>query len=307
MKKNNRSKRDVNGVLLFNKPQGITSNDVLQKIKRIFNARKAGHTGSLDKPATGMLPLCFGEATKFTTYLLNADKHYIARCKLGVTTTTGDQAGEILSESVVPKLTSRRLEAVLEKFKGEIQQIPPMYSAIKQNGQRLYELAYQGKEVERAPRSITIYDIELIAFDDDEFEIRVHCSKGTYIRTLVEDIGNDIGCGAHITRLIRNGVSNFTGDQMVSLETILECAEQGNEALDNLLLPVDSIIEDMPEVTLNGAITRYIENGQAVMVPQAPTEGLLRIYNENHDFIGIGEVLDDGRVAPKRLINLQSA
>ncbi|NNE37342.1 MAG: tRNA pseudouridine(55) synthase TruB, partial [Gammaproteobacteria bacterium] len=301
------SKRDVHGVLLLDKPQGITSNDVLQKVKRIFNAKKAGHTGSLDKPATGLLPLCFGEATKFTTYLLNADKHYISKCKLGVITSTGDQAGEVIAESEVPGLSSQTLQAVLEDFRGEIQQVPPMYSAIKQNGQRLYKLAYQGKEVERPPRAISIYDIELLSFQDDEFEIKVHCSKGTYIRTLVEDIGNRIGCGAHITQLIRTGVSKFTSDEMVSMQTILDCAEQGNEALDELLLPIDSIIGDMPEVTLNGSITRYIENGQPVMVPQAPTEGLIRIYNEKHDFIGIGEVLDDGRVAPKRLVNLPPA
>jgi len=307
MGRNNRFGRDVHGVLLLDKPQGITSNDVLQKVKRIFNAKKAGHTGSLDKPATGLLPLCFGEATKFTTYLLNADKLYMAKCKLGVTTTTGDQAGDVTAQLDVPRLSHRKLQSVIDSFRGDIQQVPPMYSAIKQNGQRLYELAYQGKEVERPARAVTIYDIELVSFNEDEFEINVHCSKGTYIRTLVEDIGNKIGCGAHITRLYRNGVSKFTSDQMVSMETILERANHGNEALDDLLLPIDSIIGDMPQVTLNGAITRYIENGQPVMVPQAPTEGYLRIYNENHDFIGIGEVLDDGRVAPKRLVNLSSA
>jgi tRNA pseudouridine55 synthase len=289
---------------LLDKPSGMTSNDVLQKVKRLFNARKAGHTGSLDKPATGLLPLCFGEATKFTSYLLNADKHYLAKCKLGIMTTTGDRAGEVVSRSDVPELSEEKLRSVIDGFKGDIQQVPPMYSAIKHDGQRLYELAYQGKVVERKPRDISIYDILLTAFDNDELEIKVHCSKGTYIRTLVKDIGNQLGCGAHIVELKRTGVSNFTAGEMISLEKLIESAKEAYEVLDAFLLPVDTIIKHIPEITLTGQVSRYIENGQAVMVPNAPTEGLIRIYNENHGFIGIGEILDDGRVAPKRLVNL---
>jgi len=299
-------RRDVNGVLLLNKPKGITSNDALQIVKRIYNAKKAGHTGSLDKPATGMLPLCLGEATKFTSYLLNADKHYIANCKLGVITTTADSTGDVIKTSDVPDLNEKKLRRVLSEFTGNIQQIPPMFSAIKRNGKRLYELAYEGKVVEREPREVSIYNIELISLSDDEFSISVHCSKGTYIRTLAEDIGNRIGCGGHILDLERTSVSYYSSKNMISMDDLYDCAETGEQELDKLLLPVDSIINDIPEITLTNSSTHYITNGQAVMVPHAPTEGLIKIYNENHDFMGVGEILEDGRVAPRRLVNLST-
>ncbi len=298
--------REMDGILLLDKPAGITSNDALQVSKRMYNAAKAGHTGSLDKPATGMLPLCFGEATKFTSYLLNADKHYLARCQLGAETTTGDAEGEIISTRDVPQsLTAADIVRVMQQFLGDIEQVPPMHSALKHKGQRLYKLAYQGIEVEREARTVTIYDLQLLDYANGQFGMQVHCSKGTYIRTLAEDIGKALGCGAHIISLRRTAVGPFH-QGMVSLDNLARMAEQGFEALDSLLLPVDAVIQDLPEICLSAVVSRYIGQGQPVMVPQAPTEGMLRIYDENHRFLGVGEVLDDGRIAPRRLVNTRS-
>ena len=305
-KRKNKRGRNVNGILLLDKPSGITSNDALQMLKRIFNARKAGHTGSLDKPATGLLPICFGEATKFTSYLLNADKHYIARCQLGIETTTGDAAGKITKTKKIPKLTIKQMSQLLSRYQGDIDQVPPMHSALKHKGQRLYKLAYQGIEVERQSRPVYIYSIKLLELNKDQMDIEVHCSKGTYIRTLVEDIGKDIGCGAHLLNLVRTGVGRFSQDEMINMETITELADKGQSNLDSTLLPIDSIITEMPKVTLMNSVSCYLEKGQAVIVPHAPTDGMLRIYNENQDFLGVAEVLEDGRIAPRRLVNLSS-
>jgi len=295
--------RDVHGILLLDKPAGITSNDVLQIIKRLYRAARAGHTGSLDKPATGMLPLCLGEATKFSSYLLNADKTYVSVAKLGVMTSTADAEGEILETRPVPELNQRQLEKVIAQFVGDIEQIPPMYSALKVDGQRLYKLAYQGLEVERKSRPVTIHKIDLLHFDEDSFEIQVRCSKGTYIRTLVENIGQALGCGAHVGSLRRISTGPFNEAQMVSMEIIENLSkEQGDAALDLLLVPVDSALEHLTEVNLTEEMAYHLCLGQAVSVPKAPTEGLLRIYDHEHAFIGIGTILDDGRVAPKRLL-----
>jgi tRNA pseudouridine55 synthase len=276
--------RDIDGILLLDKPAGITSNDALQIVKRMFNASKAGHTGSLDKPATGMLPLCFGEATKFTSYLLNAD-------------------GEVTQTRPVPeKLSAADINKVLNDFTGVISQVPPMHSALKHKGQRLYTLAYQGIEVERQPREVTIYSIRLTDFAGDRFGIEVHCSKGTYIRTLVEDIGKQLGCGAHITGLQRTAVGPFVSG-MMGLDELARLSEQGVQALDACLLPIDSVIQDLPEMTLSSSVARYLIQGQPVILPHAPTGGMLRIYDENRRFLGVAEVLDDGRIAPRRLVN----
>jgi tRNA pseudouridine55 synthase len=296
--------RDINGILLLDKPSGITSNDALQIVKRMYNASKAGHTGSLDRPATGMLPICFGEATKFTSYLLNADKHYMAQGRLGVTTTTGDADGEITATQAVPEsLSASDIRRILEQFKGEILQVPPMHSALKHKGQRLYTLAYQGIEVEREPRPVTIYDIELTDFTPPQFGIKVHCSKGTYIRTLVEDIGKQAGCGAHITSLVRTAVGPFK-QGMVSQADLARLSAEGFEALDSQLLPIDAVIQDLPEITLSGPVSRYLGQGQPVIVPHAPTTGMLRLYDQEHRFLGVAEVLDDGRIAPRRLVSV---
>ena len=298
--------RDVQGILLLDKPAGITSNDALQRIKRLYRAARAGHTGSLDKPATGMLPICLGEATKTSAYLLNADKTYVAVARLGVVTSTADAEGEILKTCSVPDFNQQDLEQVLAQFIGDIEQLPPMYSALKVDGQRLYKLAYQGVEVTRQPRPVSIHQIDLVNFDHVSLEIQVRCSKGTYIRTLVEDIGNVLGCGAHVSSLRRLSTGPFNEDQMVTMEHVEQQVEQGDDALDGLLMPVDSALEHLPLVELSEEATYYLCLGQAVRVSHAlaekPREELVRIYDQNRVFIGIGIIKDDGRVAPKRLL-----
>lgn len=295
--------RNLDGILLLDKPIGITSNQALQQVKNLFAARKAGHTGSLDKMASGLLPLCFGEATKFSGYLLQADKHYITDCRLGIRTATGDALGEILEEMPVPRYTISQVEDVLAKFRGETTQIPPMFSALKHQGKRLYELAYKGIEVDRQARRIVIHRLELIDFDGEVLRIVVHCSKGTYIRTLAEDIGRLLGCGAHVTMLRRTGAGPFREAGMHALEELQEVFTHGVESLDSLLLPLDAALQDLPELRLNALITGYIRDGHAVTAPRAPTSGMLRLYDEMGDFIGVGEILDDGRVEPRRLVS----
>lgn len=295
--------RPVNGILLLDKPAGITSNQALQHVKHLFQAQKAGHTGSLDKSATGLLPLCLGEATKFSAFLLEADKHYQAVCKLGAETATGDAEGEVTLQYDVPEFTRSEIESVLSMFIGEIQQVPPMYSALKQNGQPLYKLAYAGKEVKREARQIRIDEIVLEDFTADTISISVKCSKGTYIRTLAQDIGRKLGCGAYIKSLRRVASGPFLAEQMLSMSSLENLATQGTEELDKLLLPIDAVVAHMPSVNLLETVSYYLRQGQAVMVPHAPTDGMLRIYSENQRFLGIGEVLEDGRVAPKRLVN----
>jgi len=303
-RRKSRGGRDVHGLLLLDKPAGITSNEALQRVKRLFHARKAGHTGSLDKSATGLLPLCFGEATKFSSFLLDADKHYLANCRLGVQTSTGDAEGEVVKEQPVPELTAAQVEAALVPFRGDIKQVPPMHSALKHKGKRLYELAYQGIEVEREARPVTIYRLDLVDFDGRDFTIDVHCSKGTYIRTLGEDIGRELGCGGHVVSLRRIGSGPFREAEMVSLEDLETRAANGLEALDECLESMDMVLRDMPRVEMTHDVAYYLQQGQAVLVPNAPTEGLLRVYSDDSEFLGVGEVLDDGRIAPRRLVNL---
>ncbi len=295
--------RDINGILVLDKPAGMSSNGALQHVKRLYNANKAGHTGNLDVPATGLLPICLGEATKVSAYLLDSSKTYRARCRLGVTTTTGDANGEILVEKPVPILTETDIRQACTKFTGDIEQVPPMYSALKQNGKRLYELAYKGIEVERKARNITIHRIDLLDFKNNEFEIEVFCTKGTYIRTLAEDIGHDLACGAHILTLRRLGAGPFHESQMVTQAQLQAVAETGLEQLDKLLLPMDTALTDMPEIRLAEDVAFYLCQGQTVTVSGLPKSGRLRIYDHSANFLGLGEVTEDGRVAPKRLIN----
>jgi tRNA pseudouridine55 synthase len=295
--------RDVSGIIVLDKPAGMSSNGALQHVKRLYNANKAGHTGNLDVPATGLLPICLGEATKVSAYLLDSNKTYSARCKLGVTTTTADAVGEVLTNNTVPEISETDFKQVLNKFIGEIEQVPPMYSALKHNGKRLYELAYKGIEVERKARIITIHSIKLLDFNTDEFEIAVSCTKGTYIRTLAEDIGHELGCGAHILTLRRLGAGPFNESQMMTPVQLQEVAEQGFEQLDNLLLPMDIALVNFPEIRLSEDLAYYLCQGQTVMASGLPKSGRLRIYNKSAQFIGLGEVTDDGRLAPKRLIN----
>lgn len=294
--------RPVNGILLFDKPLGMTSNEALQKVKRDYYAAKAGHTGSLDPLATGLLPICFGDATKISAFLLDANKHYVVEAQLGVTTTTGDSEGEVASERPVEAYSEEVLDQALDGFRGDIEQIPPMYSALKHEGQRLYKLARAGKEVEREPRPVTIHAFDVMSRDGDRLTLDVKCSKGTYVRTLVEDLGEVLGCGAHVAGLRRLGVGPFNGDGMHTLDEISALgAERDNDTLDGLLLPVDAALTDWPEVQLTPDSAFYIRQGQPVLVPRAPTEGMVRLYQNEDEFIGIGEILDDGRVAPKRL------
>ncbi len=297
--------RNVSGVLLLDKPQGCSSNHILQKVKRLFGAAKAGHTGSLDPLATGMLPICFGEATKISAFLLDSDKRYHLTCQLGVTTTTGDAEGEVTETLDACSITEQDIKAVLPEFIGEIEQIPPMYSALKHNGERLYKLARQGIEVERKARKVTIYDIEYISLVKDEqqrvfLELEVSCSKGTYVRTLVEDIAKKLHSGAHITALRRLSVGPYSGE-MKTVEQLMTLAEQGNKVLDACLQPIDSGVAHWPDVHLGSDAAFYVKQGQAVMVPHAPTKGWVRIYDQDH-FLGLGEIQDDGMVAPRRMI-----
>ena len=293
--------RPVSGILLLDKPLGLSSNHALQRVKRLYDARKAGHTGSLDPLADGMLPICFGDATKLSAFLLDADKHYWFRVKLGETTATGDTEGEVLKVRPTDDVTPERIEQVLQKFIGEIEQLPPMYSALKHKGKRLYELAREGVEVEREPRKVRIHSLALGKVNLPEFELRVHCSKGTYVRTLAEDIGEALGCGAHVTALRRTGVGPYTGFEMFSMEMLEKTAEEGNPAIDRLLLPIDTALSEWPEVRVNADTAFYLKQGQAVLVPRAPTEGWVRIY-EGETFLAVGQVQEDGRIAPKRLM-----
>lgn len=297
--------RPVNGILLLDKPIGMTSNAALQVVKRLFGARKAGHTGSLDPLATGLLPICLGEATKVSAYLLDADKRYWVRIRLGVTTATGDADGEVLETSPVAAVDAARLEQVLAGLRGESDQVPPMYSALRHQGQRLYQLAREGIEVERAPRRITLHALEALAIEGDEIELAVHCSKGTYVRTLAEDIGAALGCGAHVIGLRRTGVGPYTEAGMLTLDALRDQAEaEGAQALDRHLLPIVSALAHWPQVRLSADAAYYLRQGQAVVVPRAPTSGWLCLFADDGAFIGVGQVQDDGRVAPRRLFNL---
>ncbi len=297
------SGRDVSGILLLDKPAGITSNAALQEVKRLYRARKAGHTGSLDPLATGLLPICLGNATRISAFLLDADKEYVVRVRLGEVTTTADAEGEVVERHDPSGVTREAVAAVLPRFRGRIEQLPPMYSAVKHKGERLYKLAREGVEVARKPRTITIHALELMGFDNPEFEIRVHCSKGTYVRTLAEDIGRALGVGAHVAGLRRTRVGPYGEEGMVGLDRIHELAEKGGpEALDALLLPIDTGLAQWPEVRLGPDSAYYLRQGQPVLVPKAPTEGWVRIYGADGEFIGVGEIDDDGRVAPRRLL-----
>jgi tRNA pseudouridine55 synthase len=293
-----RPKRQINGILLLDKPIGFSSNQALQKIKWLLKAAKAGHTGTLDPLATGLLPLCFGEATKFAHFLTDADKTYIATIKLGATTTTGDAEGEVLTTSPV-HVTRDEFEAACQQFTGEISQTPPMYSALKFEGKALYEYARAGVEIERKSRHVTIQNIEVNSFAGDVAVISVTCSKGTYIRTLAEDIGKQLGCGAHLIGLRRTATADYLIAQAVTLEQFEAMSEEERLAA---LAPPDSAVHYLPAITLDDDGAFYLMQGQAVWRSGAVPSGLLRLYNEQQVFLGLGELQDDGKIAPKRLM-----
>ena len=296
--------RPVDGILVLNKPIGISSNDAVQEAKRLFGAQKVGHTGSLDPLATGVLPLCFGEATKFSQFLLSSDKRYWATIKLGVTMNTGDADGEVVAEADASHITRNDIEAALDSFRGEIEQVPSMFSALKHNGQPLYKLARQGIEVERKARTVSVFSNELVDYQGDKLQLELHCSKGTYVRTIAEDLGNMLGVGAHVTALHRRSAGPFGESEMVTLDLLH--SERENGSLDKFLRPVASAVGQWPEVLLTEATAFYVRQGQPVLIPHAPTSGWVRLSEsgteEENSFLGVGEVLDDGRVAPRRLI-----
>lgn len=290
-------------MIVLDKPAGMSSSDAVQRVKRAFNARKVGHTGSLDPLATGVLPLCLGDATKFSQYLLNSDKRYLAHVRLGVSTDSGDADGEVLQEREVKGIDRSRLERALGAFRGEIEQVPSMFSAVKHHGKPLYKLARQGIEIERDARPVTIYRNDIVAFEGARLSLDIHCSKGTYVRTIAHDLGEALGCGAHVDALRRTQAGPYGEDDLATLEDI-ETA-RGEHRLDDLLRPVASTVGQWPEVALTGAPAFYLKQGQPVLVPHAPTTGWVRLVEgtaTEGTFIGVGEILDDGRVAPRRLI-----
>ena len=294
----------VDGLLLLNKPPGMTSNRALQIVRRLLNARKAGHTGSLDPSATGMLPLCFGEATKVCAYLLDADKTYRVTARLGSATDTGDADGAEIATAEVPELSLDEWDEIMQGFMGESMQIPPMYSALKKDGKRLYELARKGETVEREPRPIRIDQIRLLEAAGTRLVFRVSCSKGTYVRTLVEDIARQAGTVAHTVRLHRETVGQFRAEDMLDLATIEAQAEQDRDGLRASLLPPDEALTTIPSVELGEDEAQRFCGGQAIQVATGGENGLKRVYEAGRRFLGVGELSVDGELAPRRVFNL---
>ncbi len=309
-----RKGRAINGVLLLDKPYEMSSNHALQAVKRIYFAQKAGHTGALDPLATGMLPICLGEGTKFSQFLLDTDKTYQVTAKLGVRTTTSDADGEVVSEKPVD-ISAEQLATALDSFRGTTKQVPSMYSALKYQGQPLYKYAREGIEVPREARDITVFNLELLRFEGDEVELNIHVSKGTYIRTIVDDLGELLGCGAHVAELRRSAVGNYPIDKMVTLadlEALLAEAQSKeispSELLDPLLLPMNSAVEGMPCVYVDDMSANFLRHGNPVQAYNAPLDGSVQVYigedehDANAEFIGVGIIDDDGLVAPKRIV-----
>ena len=294
----------VDGLLLLNKPPGMTSNRALQIVRRLLNAKKAGHTGSLDPSATGMLPLCFGEATKVCAYLLDADKTYRVTARLGSATDTGDADGTEIATADVPELSFEEWDAVLQGFVGESMQVPPMYSALKKDGKRLYELARKGETVEREPQPVRIDQIRLLEAAGKRLVFRVACSKGTYVRTLVEDIAKKAGTVAHTLRLHRETVGCFRAEDMQDLATVAAQAEQDRQALRDNLLPADEALTGFAAVEVDKGVGQKFCGGQAVQAAAGQENGLVRVYVAGGRFLGVGELSGDGQLAPRRVFNL---
>lgn len=297
--------RDVHGVFLLDKPQGVSSNDIMQKVKRLFKANKAGHTGALDPLATGMLPICLGEATKFSQFLLDSDKRYVVIAKLGERTDTSDAEGQVVQSREVNVAEADILSA-LSAFRGEILQVPTMFSALKHNGKPLYEYARAGITVEREARPITIFELKFIDYQAPFLTLEVHCSKGTYIRTLVDDLGEALGCGAHVTMLRRLAVADYPIEEMMPIEDLALLADSfPNSELDRLLLPMDTAVASLPQLNLTAEQTKAVGFGQRVKFenPQA-LSGLVRLFSENGQFLGIAEITAGNIIRPNRMVNL---
>ena len=303
MSKPRKRGRDIHGVFLLDKPQGMSSNDIMQKVKRIFQANKAGHTGALDPLATGMLPICLGEATKFSQFLLDADKRYLVTAKLGERTDTSDAEGQIVETRDVNVETSEILTA-LEQFRGDILQVPTMFSALKHNGKPLYEYARQGITVEREARPITIFELNFIEYNAPYLTLEVHCSKGTYIRTLVDDLGEALGCGAHVTMLRRTAVADYPTEKMLDWHALQSLAEQQDLALlDALLLPMDTAVAKLPALTLNENQTQGIGFGQRIKFDNPNRlQGQVRLFSHEHRFLGVAMIDENNVIRPQRLV-----
>ncbi|WGE89951.1 tRNA pseudouridine(55) synthase TruB [Actinobacillus arthritidis] len=297
--------RDVHGVFLLDKPQGMSSNDILQKVKRLFQANKAGHTGALDPLATGMLPICLGEATKFSQFLLDSDKRYQVTAKLGERTDTSDAEGQVVETRAV-NVGEAEIIAALEQFRGDILQVPTMFSALKHNGKPLYEYARQGITVEREARPITIFELDFIEYSAPYLTLEVHCSKGTYIRTLVDDLGEALGCGAHVTVLRRLAVANYPIDAMMSYEDLQNLSEnQPLEVLDQHLLPLDTAVESLPKINLTAEQTKAVGFGQRVRFENInQIYGQVRLFSNNSQFLGVADITADNVIRPSRMVNL---
>ncbi|MBU2414515.1 tRNA pseudouridine(55) synthase TruB [Marinomonas polaris] len=296
--------RSVDGIVLLNKPIGLSSNQALQRVRRLYQAAKAGHTGALDPLATGMLPLCLGEATKFSQYLLDANKRYLTCIQLGKRTTTGDREGEVLTEELIPTLTDESLEEILDGFRGEIEQIPPMYSALKHEGRPLYEYARQGIVIERKRRRVTISNLTLVSRTEDTLTLDIQCSKGTYIRTIGEDIGEALGCGAHLHSLHRISTAGYLPENMMTLEQFEAIAEQGYEALDSHLISMDTAVEHFTRVNLPEADTLDMLFGRTIPSPVSlEHETVVRMYDHGSQrFLGLGQIKETS-IRPYRLVN----
>ena len=295
--------RDIDGVFLLDKPQGMSSNDIMQKVKRVFQANKAGHTGALDPLATGMLPICLGEATKFSQFLLDADKRYVVTAKLGERTDTSDAEGQIVESRPVNVEVAQILTA-LEQFQGDILQVPTMFSALKHNGKPLYEYARAGITVEREARPISIFELTFIDYQAPLLTLEVHCSKGTYIRTLVDDLGEVLGCGAHVTMLRRTAVADYPTEKMMSWETLQLLSEKAELALlDQHLLPTDSAVSKLPALHLNAEQSKAIGFGQRVkFVNESHLHGQVRLFSADQRFLGVALVDENNVIRPQRLI-----
>lgn len=311
----------LNGIFLLDKPIGISSNAALQRVKRLFQAHlrtggesrraivreaplKAGHTGSLDPLATGLLPICFGDATKFSQYLLDSDKTYAVTMQLGVRTTTSDAEGDIVSTRPVPDFSLDDMHKAFDQFRGVTQQVPSMFSALKHNGVPLYEYARKGITIERPGRPITIYELTVSSIENNHVNFTVKCSKGTYVRTLVDDVGEVLQCGAHVTQLRRLSVGPYLENQMMTIEKLESLMSDDHFSAKNILLPVDSAVHHWPIVTVPTAVAFALKQGKTVLLPEAPQSGWMRFIEHNGDFFGVGEVIENGRVAPRRLISL---
>ena len=303
MSKPRKRGRDIHGVFLLDKPQGMSSNDIMQKVKRIFQANKAGHTGALDPLATGMLPICLGEATKFSQFLLDADKRYLVTAKLGERTDTSDAEGQIVETHEV-KVKTLEILTALEQFRGDILQVPTMFSALKHNGKPLYEYARQGITVEREARPITIFKLNFIEYNAPYLTLEVHCSKGTYIRTLVDDLGEALGCGAHVTMLRRTAVADYPTEKMLDWHALQSLAEQQDlSSLDALLLPMDTAVAKLPALTLNENQTQGIGFGQRIKFDNPNRlQGQVRLFSHEHRFLGVAVIDENNVIRPQRLV-----